>query len=100
MCGCLTSVTESLVDTTGFSSKVSTVTATRQPCSTDTYNILVDLNSKVLEMFKADYNKQMMLETNSLLSNWIGNIKKSCPEEDELNIVKTFIEDEYTEFNS
>lgn len=100
MCGCLSNKTSSnnrTVQSTKLHSmqEVNRVTIN---CFT-TYEEIRDLDLKVLKLLKNN-NDSFLKELNRQLIFWFRNINNECPPEEDFNLIKEYIEDEYTKHNT
>ena len=64
-----------------------------------TYENLRDTDLKAIAILRI--NKDSLVnDANKKLIFWIRNLKNECPNVDEFNILKDFIENEYTKYNT
>lgn len=57
---------------------------------------LVEMNMKAVTLYKTT-KESNYLYANLQLSEWIRNLKKECPPEDDLNLIKLFLYGEHTD---
>jgi|TARA_B110000908_G_scaffold160069_1_gene202914 hypothetical protein len=62
-----------------------------------TYSDLLNLDLKILKVIKLlSINSGIHMEVNTQLVAWRNKINTICPEEDEYETIKTFVNNEYT----
>lgn len=61
------------------------------------YEELHQLELKVIELLK-DHSDPILTDFNKKLRVWVRNLEVACPNEEELNIVRDYVENEYTEY--
>lgn len=96
MCGCLSNKTSSnskVINKT----KLSTNSIEKISVCSDRYKELLDLDVKIITLLRKI--KDDILTASSLnIRKWIRNLDRECPDEDELNIIKEYTENEYTKY--
>ena len=106
MCGCLNNNTSSVLnsDRTVKNKNSRVITTKTNPnlevlnCDV-TYEDLRDTDLKAIAILKI--NKDSLInEANKKLIFWIRNLKNECPNVNDFNILKEFIENEYTKYKT
>jgi hypothetical protein len=102
MCGCGINKTFSKnPNNIKTNSKSNTIKIDKVDCFAQ-YRNLQDLNLKVLEMIRSNFNNEnnFLSKTNKQLRSWIRGLSKDCPPEEELQAISKYIEDEYTKYKA
>ncbi len=102
MCGCGIKKTFSKnPNNIKTNSKSKTIKSDKVNCFIQ-YRNLQDLNLKVLEMIRSNFNNEnnFLSKTNKQLRTWIRDLSKECPPEEELQVISKYIQDEYTKYKA
>lgn len=106
MCGCLNKTSSPIVSSNRVSTNKNSRTIVTQTnpnlevlnCEV-TYENLKDTDLKAIAILKI--NKDSLInEANRRLIFWIRNLKNECPDVNEFNILKEFIDNEYTKYQT
>lgn len=101
MCGCLNNSTMSKSNTTtkvSSTQKTSTNTILKKTveCSI-TYEEIRDLDLKVIQILRV-HKDELLTEINRQLIYWFRNINQECPDLQEYETLKAYVENEYTKY--
>lgn len=101
MCGCMSNVTTSK-NTSTTVNKISVSTTTTTPLKSSincdiTYEEIRDLDLKVLQILRKEKD-DFLMQINRQLIYWFRNINNECPNLEEYNIIKQYVENEYTKY--
>lgn len=97
MCGCLSSNKSS--SSSSSKTRVAITSSNESTSCEDKYIELLNLDLKVVEILRK-HKDELLKETSVKLREWIRNLKRECPDENELQVITEFIENEYTKYNT
>ncbi|MCA9749283.1 MAG: hypothetical protein KC414_09260 [Romboutsia sp.] len=95
MCGCLSKKNV----TKNRAIKSSTISTRRDIGCMNMYEELKNIDLVIIKILKENKDS-ILIQANKQLRKWINNLNIKCPNEYEINVIKEYINNEYSEYNT
>lgn len=97
MCGCLSNKNEGL-ESSSQSNDVVIPSSSEGGICGHMREELNTLDGIIIDIYKNHVKDPLLLESNRMIRKWVKNLENECPNYYELNTIKEYVENEYSEY--